>query len=77
MPYIQVTVPTWLTIGQTVDAQIGEMTVRVTRMSETLLRVEADEHPAEIGRILSSASQDGRITVCCLVRATWLHQRKA
>ena len=43
MPYVHIDIPGAFAVGQTVDAKIDKAPVRVTRVSEKLLRIEPDE----------------------------------
>jgi hypothetical protein len=51
-------------IGRTVDAKIGATPGRVTLLSEETLRIEPDD----VCRIITAASEDGRMTICAVGR---------
>jgi hypothetical protein len=64
VPYITITVPSGTVIGRTVDAKIGATPGRVTLLSEETLRIEPDD----VCRIITTATQDGRMTICAIGR---------
>jgi hypothetical protein len=66
MPYITLTIPSGTTVGQTVDATIGNMPARVTLLTDKTLRIEPDD----VGTIIAATTEDGRTTLCVTSRRT-------